>query len=58
MLTFEDDLIAPAARPMMESVTPETIRAQGSGGILSREPVPLLNTHSRANLTKLVPARP
>ena len=38
MLTFEDDL-SPAPALPAHAATPDTIRAQGAGGILSREPV-------------------
>src|SRR4029079_5637873 len=39
MLTFEDDFVTPAPQPRVLAATPETIRAQTTGGILSREPV-------------------
>ena len=37
-LSFDDDLPTPMVPPAAPR-TPETIRAQGSGGILAREPV-------------------
>ena len=47
MLTFDDDL-APAPQPRLAPATPETIRAQTAGGILSREPVHDLDVEQQA----------
>src|SRR6266536_6479802 len=47
MLNFDDDL-APAAQPRLQPATPETIRAQAAGGILSREPVHDLDVERQA----------
>src|SRR6478752_8366658 len=48
MLTFEDDFVTPAPQPRVLPATPETIRAQTTGGILSREPVHDLDVESQA----------
>src|SRR4029079_5534960 len=48
MLTFEDDFVTPAPQPRVLPATPETIRAQTTGGILSREPVHDLDVESPA----------
>ena len=48
MLTFDDDLAVPAAKPPLPAATPETIRAQATGGILSREPVHDLDAEAQA----------
>ena len=47
MLNFDDD-IAPAPQPRLAPATPETIRAQTTGGILSREPVHDLDVERQA----------
>ncbi|HEX9276151.1 MAG TPA: ribonucleotide-diphosphate reductase subunit beta, partial [Casimicrobiaceae bacterium] len=47
MLTFEDD-VTPAPQPRRQPMTPETIRAQTMGGILSREPVHDLEVERQA----------
>ena len=48
MLTFEDDFVTPTAQPRLQPQTPDTIRAQTTGGILSREPVHDLDAESQA----------
>ena len=48
MLTFEDDFVTPAPQPRVLAATPETIRAQTTGGILSREPVHDLDVEKQA----------
>src|SRR6185503_16125798 len=48
MLTFEDDFVTPAPQPRVLPATAETIRAQTTGGILSREPVHDLDVESQA----------
>ena len=48
MLTFEDDFVTPPPRPMLQPTTPDTIRAQTTGGILSREPVHDLDAEAQA----------
>ena len=47
MLNFDDD-IAPAPQPRLMPATPETLRAQAAGGILSREPVHDLDADRQA----------
>src|SRR5688572_33095302 len=49
MLTFEDDFPTPALPVHMP--TPETIRAQAAGGILSREPVHDLDSEREQPVT-------
>jgi len=52
MLIFEDDFVTPAPQPRVLPATPETIRAQTTGGILSphwsTEPVHDLDVESQA----------
>jgi hypothetical protein len=52
MLSFDDDIIAPAPQPRIAPPTPATIRAQGAGsiasGLLSREPVHDLDVERQA----------
>jgi ribonucleoside-diphosphate reductase beta chain len=48
MLEFDDDMQA-AATPRKAAMSPETIRAQVAGGILSREPVHDLDVDRQAS---------
>src|SRR5215468_906990 len=48
MLTFEDDFVTPPAQPRVAPRSPETILAQTTGGILSREPVHDLDAEAQA----------
>src|SRR5258706_12642818 len=48
MLTFEDDFVTPAPQPRLQPATPDTISAQTTGGILSREPVHDLDAEAQA----------
>ena len=52
MLTFEDDFVAPAAKPMLQPATADTLRASAAGslagGLLSREPVHDLDVEAQA----------
>src|SRR4029450_3770771 len=48
MLSFDDDFTAVPVLPKMAPRTPETIRAQVAGGILSREPVHDLDVEAQA----------
>ncbi|MGC1817598.1 MAG: ribonucleotide-diphosphate reductase subunit beta, partial [Casimicrobiaceae bacterium] len=48
MLSFDDDFTAAPATPKTLPPTPETIRAQVTGGILSREPVHDLDAEQQA----------
>jgi ribonucleoside-diphosphate reductase beta chain len=48
MLTFEDDFVTPPVQPRAAPQSPETILAQTTGGILSREPVHDLDAEAQA----------
>ena len=48
MLSFDDDFVAAPIQPGLSPSTPETIRAQVAGGILSREPVHDLDVDKQA----------
>ena len=47
MLSFDDDFAATPNAPVLAPRTPETIRAQVTGGILSREPVHDIDTEKQ-----------
>ncbi|HEX8738640.1 MAG TPA: ribonucleotide-diphosphate reductase subunit beta, partial [Casimicrobiaceae bacterium] len=53
MLSFDDDLTAAPASLRARGATPETIRAQVTGGVLSREPVHDLDAEQHALASNL-----